>query len=201
MFCEGLSGKFSSASYFFKNTWKLQNSFCFGRKTLDLLTNTSLLQFYFQLVPNFSLNIKFGIAFLEKCQIQSFSTFLLLWISNLTIRNAIKILKINNIIFKRYRACYELKMFFSDNPSQNMLRFTYKLKQIRTFMESHKLILFTYLALLSVFYFWNRNCALDYAWFRFWYFAKVFLCPKILILKSYDNTGGKSYNQLLVIIM
>ena len=48
-----MSGKFSSASYFSKNTWKLQKRSCFRRKTLDLLINTTLLLFNCHLVPEF----------------------------------------------------------------------------------------------------------------------------------------------------
>ena len=82
------SGKFSSAFYFFKNTWKLQNRDCFGRKTLDFLINTPKTLLFWKknvrsfnkyypsvichLVLNFHWNIRYEIAHLKKCQIKPF---------------------------------------------------------------------------------------------------------------------------------
>ena len=105
-------GKFSSAFYFFKNTWKLQNRDCFGRKTLDILINTTLLKFNCHLMPNLYLNIKQEIVLFEKCQISLFFTFRLLWISNLTVRKVLQILKIVSIVIpKGYGPSYEVKLF------------------------------------------------------------------------------------------
>ena len=74
-------------------------------------------------MTNLYLNIKYETAFLEKCQIQPFVTFLLLRISNLTAIKALGILKIAEIvIFKGSGASYEVKIIFSGNPLQSMLR-------------------------------------------------------------------------------
>ena len=44
---------------------KFQKRFCFKRKTLDLLINTTLLQFNCHLVPDLFLNIKYEIVFFK----------------------------------------------------------------------------------------------------------------------------------------
>ena len=105
-------GKFSSAFYFFKNTWKLQNCDCFERKALDILINTTLLKFNCHLMPNLYLNIKYEIVLFEKCQIQLFVTFRLLWISNITVRKVLQTLKVLSIVIpKGYGPSYEVKLF------------------------------------------------------------------------------------------
>ena len=52
--------------YFFKDTRKLHKLSCFGRKTLDVLINTTLFQIHCNLVLNFLLNIKYKILLKEK---------------------------------------------------------------------------------------------------------------------------------------
>ena len=63
-----MSGKFSSASYFYENTWKVLKHSGFGTKTWDLLLNTKRLQINCHLVSNLYLNIDDGKVLFEKCQ-------------------------------------------------------------------------------------------------------------------------------------
>lgn len=131
IFCEGLSDKTSSASYFFQYTWKLEKCSHFGKRTLDRLINTTLLPFNCHLVWHLYLNIKYKIILFETNQMQPFCHI------SVSQGNALEILKIVEIaISKRSRQSYEVKFIFSDKSSQNMLRQVYKIKQSRAFMES-----------------------------------------------------------------
>ena len=73
--------------------------------------------------------MKHAIVLFEKFKILPLVTFPLLWISNLTAR---KILEMLNIA--ETESCMvsglgdEVKIVFTDNPSQNMLRTTDKIK-------------------------------------------------------------------------
>ena len=107
------------------------------RKRIDFSINTTLLQSDCHLVLNLYLNIKYEIVTFEKCQIQPHVTSPLLFISNLTVRKALEILKtVNIVISKGSRRTYEVKSAFTDNPSQNTLIAVYQIKRTGTFLES-----------------------------------------------------------------
>ena len=115
---------------------KTPKAFLF-RKRIDFMINTTLLQSDCHLVLNMYLNIKYEIVTFEKCQIQPHVTSPLLFISNLTVRKALEILKtVNIVISKGSRRTYEVKSAFTDNPSQNTLIAVYQIKRTGTFLKS-----------------------------------------------------------------
>ena len=115
---------------------KTPKAFLF-RKRIDFLINTTLLQSDCHLVLIMYLNIKYEIVTFEKCQIQPHVTSPLLFISNLTVRKALEILKtVNILISKGSRRTYKVKSAFTDNPSQNTLIVVYQIKRTGTFLKS-----------------------------------------------------------------
>ena len=134
---------------------------------------------------------------------QPFVTFHLLWISNLTARNDLEILNIDteHCNFQEVsRSYYEVKIIFSDNPSQSMLRPICKLKQKRTFTESLMADFVHFSGAIANFFLEQRvGTRLSLIWF--WDFAENSSFPKILSLKSFKTSWESSHIQLLVIII
>lgn len=110
IFCEGLSGKFSSASYFFENKWRFQKCFCFARKTLKLSINVTLMKFNFHLVQNLYSNIKQEIFRFQNCKKTTIFQYSVAPKINFTARKAIEIQKCQNC-----RLNHDLAGWLSEN--------------------------------------------------------------------------------------